>query len=219
MSEGWVRYAELARELDAARVQESARTAGMREAAAEMFGHSGELEARLNGQRGMLQNLAQELRLRTPDLTPSIPGGDADPATSLAQVAGAIDRSDKAARAAAERGQYAGFLPGLSAAGRSFVVYGTGALVVLLIQIPQWMHLVDSTAEDTAGPSFVLMMILLPALAFVIAYIVLSFGARTRMATARQRARTRMGLLMCFGIGPLGLLVFFAVNWQQNLPN
>jgi hypothetical protein len=42
-------------------------------------------------------------------------------------------------------------------------------------------------------------------------------GTRSRIATAKQRARTRMGFLMCFGVGPLGLLVLFALDWRQNL--
>ncbi len=216
MTEGWARYAELAREIDAVRVREQARTAGLHQATAEMSQHADELEARLNGQRGMLQNLAKELRIRVPDFTPSMPGGEVDPATSLAQVAGAIDRGDAAARSAAERGQYAGFLPGLSAASRSLVIYGIAALAVLLIQIPKWMGLVDT--KKSPAPSFIGTMILLPGLAFGIAYAVLTFGTRTRVATARERVRARMGFLMCFGIGPLGLLVFFVVNWQQNLP-
>lgn len=217
MTEGWLRYAELAREIDAVRARENARTAGLRAAAAQMSQQADELEARLNGQRVMLTNLATHLRIRTPDFTPSVPSGKVDPATGLARVAGAIDRGDKAARAAAERGQYAGFLPGLSTAGRSFVVYEIAALVVLLIQIPQWVDLVDST-KNSAGPSFVGVMILLPAIAFGIAYAVMSFGTGTRMSGTKQRARTRMGFLMCFGVGPLGLLIVFAVNWQQNLP-
>ena len=78
-TDSWTQYAEYARRLDAVRAEESARTAGMREAVAQMTTHADELEYRLNGQGGMLINLATTLRFRRPKLTPIAPELQPDP--------------------------------------------------------------------------------------------------------------------------------------------
>ena len=78
-TDSWTQYAEYARRLDAVRAEESARTAGMREAVAQMTTHADELEYRLNGQGGMLINLVTTLRFRRPKLTPIAPELQPDP--------------------------------------------------------------------------------------------------------------------------------------------
>ena len=78
-TDSWTQYAEYARRLDAVRAEEAARTAGMREGVAQMTTHADELEYRLNGQGGMLINLATTLRFRRPKLTPIAPELQPDP--------------------------------------------------------------------------------------------------------------------------------------------
>jgi hypothetical protein len=219
MSEGWPRFVELAQELDAVRAEEVARTGGLRASVAEMSEHADQLEARLNGQRGMLTSLAGELRLRGPKFAPLVPEGQVDPATSLATIEGAIDRGDREARQAAERGQYAGILPGLTPLARSLAVYGVAALVILALQLPQWASLIDVGTGKTApedGPDPILTLFLIPAIVFAVAYAVLRLGVRTRMDTPKQRPRTRLGFLLCFAVGPLGLLAFAVIGWRQG---
>jgi hypothetical protein len=207
--DAWTQYAEYARRLDAVRAEESARTAGMREAVAEMTTHADELEARLAGQGGMLTNLATILRLRRPKLTPIPPEGVVDPPIALSQLAGAIDRADVEARQAATRGEYPALLPGLSGTARSLLVYGIAALVVLGFQ-----GLAFSRAGTETNPIMVLFVI--PLVGFVIGYLVLSIGGRTRVVGAAPNASTRLGFLLCFLIGPLAGLVTVALSLRSR---
>lgn len=207
--DAWTQYAEYARRLDAVRAEESARTAGMREAVAEMTTHADELEARLGGQGAMLTNLATILRLRRPKLTPIPPEGVVDPPIALSQLAGAIDRADVEARRAATRGEYPALLPGLSGTARSLLVYGIAALVVLGFQ-----GLAFSRAGTETNPIMVLFVI--PLVGFVIGYLVLSIGGRTRVVGAAPNASTRLGFLLCFLIGPLAGLVTVALSMRSR---
>lgn len=207
--DAWTQYAEYARRLDAVRAEESARTAGMREAVAEMTTHADELEARLGGQGGMLTNLATILRMRRPKLTPIPPEGVVDPPIALSQLAGAIDRADVEARQAATRGEYPALLPGLSGTARSLLVYGIAALVVLGFQ-----GLAFSRAGTETNPIMVLFVI--PLVGFVIGYLVLSIGGRTRVVGAAPNASTRLGFLLCFLIGPLAGLVTVALSLRSR---
>ena len=86
------------------------------------------------------------------------------------------------------------------------------ALVVLLIQIPQWRTLLNNPDSNAPGPSFLTVMILLPAVAFGIAYGVARLSTRNRAKGAKGPSRTRLGLLLCFGVGPIGLLVSFLLS-------
>jgi hypothetical protein len=205
----WTQYAQYARRLDAVRAQESARTAGIREGVAEMTTHADELEARLNGQAGMLTNLATILRLRKPKLTPIPPEGPVDPPIALSQLAGAIDRGDAEARQAATRGEYPALLPGWSGTGRSLLVYGIAALVILGFQGLAFFR----TGTDT-NPIMVLFVI--PLIGFVIGYLVLGIGGRTRVVGGAQNASTRLGFLLCFLVGPLAGAVAVAMSLRSR---
>lgn len=109
-----------------------------------MTAHADELEARLNGQGGMLLNLAGILRVRRPKLTPTplktSPGTPPEkekkfePSTGLSELGRKLDEGDAAARRAAERGEYPSLLPGLSGTARSVLVFGIAALVILGLQ-------------------------------------------------------------------------------------
>jgi hypothetical protein len=209
--DSWAQYAEYARRLDAVRAEESARTAGMREAVAQMTTHADELEARLRGQGGMLTNLATTLRLRRPKLTPLPPEGTIDPPIALSQLAGAIDRGDVAARQAATRGEYPALFPGLSGVMRSVVIYGVAALVVLGFQGLAFMR----TGTET-NPIMVLFVI--PLIGFVVGYLVLSIGGRTRVAQEAPDSHTRLGFLLCFLIGPLAALVVVLNSLRSGNP-
>ncbi len=207
--EGWTQYAEYARRLDAVRAEEIARTAGMREGVAEMSAHADQLQARLNGQGGMLLNLAGELRVRRPKLTPVEPEGFVEPSTGLADVGRAIDQGDVEARRAAERGQYPSLLPTASTTQRSVVVYGAAALVILAFQGVAFSRSGEHT--NAVGVLF-----LIPAIAFAVAYLVLSIGSRTRMATAAVPVHARWGLVACFLVGPLALLATVASSYKSG---
>lgn len=207
--DAWAQYAENARRLDAVRAEETARTAGMREAVAQMTTHADELEARLRGQGGMLTNLATILRLRRPKLTPIPPDGVVDPPIALSQLAGAIDRADVEAKQAATRGEYPALLPSLSGTARSLLVYGAAALVVLGFQ-----GLAFSRTGTETNPIMVLFVI--PLIGFVIGYLVLSLGGRTRVVGAAPSLSTRMGFLLCFLIGPLAGLVIVGLSLRSR---
>jgi hypothetical protein len=207
--DSWAQYAECARHLDAVRAEESARTAGMREAVAEMTTHADDLEARLRGQGGMLTNLATTLRLRRPKLTPIPPEGVVDPPTALSQLAGIIDRGDTEARDAATRGHYPALLPAWSGTMRSLLVYGIAALAVLALQGLAFFQ----TGTET-NPFLVLFVF--PLIGFGIGYVVLNLGSRTRTAVPPPNLPTRLGFLLCFLIGPLAALVAVLTSLQSG---
>ncbi|HST82309.1 MAG TPA: hypothetical protein VLL08_11285 [Kineosporiaceae bacterium] len=207
--DSWAQYAEYARHLDAVRAEESARTAGMREAVAEMTGHADDLEARLRGQGGMLIKLATTLRLRRPKLTPIPPEGVVDPPIALSELAAIIDRGDADALQAATRGQYPALLPAWSGTPRSLLVYGIAALAVLALQ-----GLAFSQNGTETNPFMVLFVF--PLIGFVIGYVVLNLGSRTRTATPPPNLPTRLGFLLCFLIGPLAALVAVLTSLQSG---
>ena len=223
-NESWTQYAEYARRLDSVRAEEQARTEGMRASVAEMSTHADDLQARLNGQGAMMVNLAGILRLRRPKLMPIAPEGFVDPATDLARVAAALDRGDLESRRASDRGYLATMLPGTSALVRSLVVYGAAALVVLLLQGLAFLQ----SRTETNGFK---VLFVYPLIGFVLGFIVLQVGSRTRIPqpaepTGRVRPgqkppkpdgpRTRLGAVLCFGIGPVALLVVLATSLRSN---
>lgn len=227
-SDGWAQYADFARRLDAVRAEEMARTAGMRQAVAEMTTHADELEMRLNGQGGMLLDLASQLRLRRPRLTPIVPGEQPsgqpvakgeqltakpaeklEPATGLSQLAGIIDRGDTEANLAASRGSYAALLPQQSERVRSLIVYGIAALVILAFQGLAFVR-------DGTDTNPIMVLFLIPLIGFVLGYLVVSIGSRTRVVQPVSNLYTRMGFLLCFLIGPLAAVVAVATSFQSG---
>jgi hypothetical protein len=204
-----MQYAQQARRLDEVRAEEAARTAAMRAGAAEMTTQADELEERLRGQSGGLINLATTLRLRRPKLTPIPPEGVVDPPIALSLVAGAIDRGDAEARQAAERGQYPALLPGWSSTSRNLLIYGVAALAVLGFQ-----GLAFSRTGSETNPIAVLFVI--PLMGFIVGYVVLSIGCRTRVAQNSPKQSTRMGFLLCFLIGPLAAVVVLILSLQSG---
>jgi hypothetical protein len=224
-TDSWTQYAEYARRLDYVRAQEQARTEGMRASVAEMSTHADDLQARLNGQGGMMMNLAGLLRVRRPKLTPIPPEGEVDPATDLARAAATLDHGDLESKQASDRGFHAAMLPGQSALTRSLVVYGVAAFLVLLLQ---------GLAFQRHGQeaSWLKVMIVYPLIGFVLGFIVLQFGSRIRIAqppepVGRPRAgrkppkpdgpRTRLGFLLCFLVGPVaGLLIVMATFLRSS---
>jgi hypothetical protein len=223
-TESWTQYAEYARRLDAVRAEEQARTEGMRASVAEMSTHADDLQARLNGQGGMMVDLAGILRLRRPKLTPIQPEGPVDPATDLARAAATLDRGDLESRRASERGYYPTLLPRGSALVRSLAVYGVAALLVLLLQGLAFQH----SRTETNGLQ---VLFVYPLIGFVLAFIVLQVGSRTRInepaePVGRTRPgqkppkpdgpRTRLGAVLCFGVGPVALLIVLATSLNSK---
>jgi hypothetical protein len=225
-SDSWTQYAEYARRLDAVRAEVQARTAGMRQAVAEMTTEGDRLEALLNGQRGMLANLATELRFRPPKFVPIAPpvpeapeGPDGtkgpvpefEPSPGLGQLGGAIDRAKAASTEAATRGQYPAVLPKLTGTVRNLVFYGIAALLVLGLQARYF----EKTGTEM-NPIAVLFVI--PLIGFGLAYIALRVGGRTRMATEPPDVSPRLGFLLCFLIGPIAAAVSVATSFQSKRP-
>lgn len=211
--DGWVQYAQYARKLDSVRAEELARTAGIRAGAAEMSEHADGLEGRLRGQNGQLTSLAATLRLRRTKITPIEPvpeeAGFIEPQTGLRRVAQLLDAADEQALMAQARGHRATLLPKMSSTVRSLAVYGSAALVVLVLQLLAFRH-----SGDDTNPILVLFVI--PALGFAVAYVVLAVGSRTRVAQDPVAARTRLGFLLCFGIGPIAAVIEIAASVQSK---
>jgi hypothetical protein len=208
-TEGWTQYAEYARRLDSVRAEALARAAGTRKAITEMSTHADELQARLNGQGGMLTKLAATLRLRRPKLLPIVPEGFVEPSTELSHVGQSIDVGDIEARRAADRGQFPALLPNIPPTARSLVVYGLAAALVVLLQALAFIR----TGMDT-NPFLVLFVI--PLIGFVIGFVVLAIGGRTRMTQVALNQRTRLGFLLCFGIGPIASVVVIAFSYKSK---
>ena len=213
-SDDWAQYAEYARRLDAARAEEQARTAGMREGVAVMSTHADQLQARLDQQGEFLTAQASTLRLRRPKLTPEPPEGLVEPAVALGQVGRMIDFGDAHSRYAAERGRYPALLPGLSATSRSTVVYGAAAFVILVLQLlaarPLLRTAAQRAAHPGADPNAVKDLFVIPLVCFVLAFVVLTLGNRSRVAQPSPSASPRLGLVLCLGIGPLAVVLYVA---------
>ena len=123
----WGAYAQLARELDAVRAAEAARTAGIRQAVAQMSEHADGLEARLQAQQVSLTQLGRQLRFRTGKLQADKIEPVVEPAPLLSEVAADIDRVDQEANEAADRGRYPALLPRWSSFTRNLLIYGVAA--------------------------------------------------------------------------------------------
>jgi hypothetical protein len=209
-NDGWAQYVQYARRLDAVRAEESARTVGLREDVAQLTTQANELEARLGGQGGMLTNLAATLRLRPPRLTPLPPSEPVDdPRTALTEVERTINLGDVEARRAATRGEYPALLPKLSGTARAVIVYGIAALGILAFQ-----RLGFSRAGTETNPITVLFVI--PLVGFLVAFLVLRLGGRTRVARPAVDSSTRLGLVLCFLIGPVGAAVSVLMSLQSR---
>lgn len=212
---GWEAYVGLARELDAVRAAEAARTAGVHEAVAQMSEHADGLQGRLQAQGAALTNLGRTLRLRTGKLTAAPTEPVTEPATVLSDVAAAIDEADRTANDALDRGRYAALLPRWSPGARNFLIYGLAALGVVVAQVIAFFR--SDLAQDTApevgsgsGPNALVVLFVIPLVGWLAGYLVASLAGRPRIAEGRVRLNPRMGLLMCFMIGPVivgGLMI------------
>lgn len=209
-SDGWARYAEYARHLDAVRAEESARTAGMREGVAQMSSQADTLETRLRNQGAGLTALAGTLRLRPPKLTPTPPETPVDPAPGLARLEQALDAADLEATNADQRGVYPALLPGVRGKARAVLFYGVAALVVLVLQYRTF-------SRGGVGTSPITVLFVIPLIGFALAYLALRLGSRTRVALkSPPELSTRLGFLLCFLIGPIGAAVSVALSLNSR---
>jgi hypothetical protein len=205
---GWETYAQLARELDAVRAAEAARTAGIRQAVAQMSEHADGLEARLQVQQGNLTQLGRQLRFRTGKLQAEKVEPVIEPAPLLSEVAADIDLVDKEATEAADRGRYPALLPRWSPFTRNLLIYGVAAAAVVAGQVYAFFHsdLGQAGAEPTigsgAGPNPLVVLFVIPLVGFLLGYVAASVAGRPRVAESRVRLNPRLGLLLCFGVGP-----------------
>jgi len=205
---GWEAYAALARELDAVRAAEAARTAGIRQAVAQMSEHADGLDVMLRTQQTNLTQLGRQLRFRTGKLDPEKAEAVIEPAPLLSEVAANIDAVDKEANEAADRGRYPALLPRWSPFTRNLLIYGLAAACVVAAQVTAFLRsdLGQADAEPDigsgVGPNPIVVLFLVPLAGFVLGYIAASIAGRPRVAESRVRLNPRLGLLLCFGVGP-----------------
>ena len=228
MSDGaWADYAAAARELDAVRWQEQARTAGLEAGVAEMSAEADRLGARLQEQGGRLNELAHRLRFKAPTLTPAAPAarGSAvtrrgrrdegapegepvaplDPATALSRIEESIRLADQHAEHAARRGADAALLPRWSEGPRNLLVYTLAALAVIAAQAYAFYR--------NPEPDPLLVLLAIPLAGFAVGYAVVSLAGRPRILEGRKHSTsTRLGLFLCLGIGPLAVAVLLLRN-------
>lgn len=202
----WAEYAEAARELDAVRAAEAARTAGVRRAVAEMSEHADGLEQRLRDQGARLTGLSRALRFRVPKLTPVAPQETPDPAPGLSRIAAAIDLADREAVDAENRGRYPALLPRWSPFPRNLLIYGVAALGVLAAQIGAFYR------DPESDPNPLLVLFLIPLVAYAVGYAMVGVAGRPRIDEGRVKLSPRLGLLLCFGIGPVAVAVLLVQN-------
>ncbi|GAB3238140.1 hypothetical protein [Kineosporia babensis] len=203
---GWTEYTEYARRLDEVRAQENARTAGIREGAAEMSDHADSLQARLETQRRGMSAFAQKTGLKFTPGAGARPQGPVEPQTELSQVARLIDAADRQGADAANRALQPNLLPASGPGMRGFAVYGVAALAIMVIQLIGFL----TTGNN---PGFLQYGVIVPLLGFVIASLVLRQGGKTLDPDVPAPALpTRMGLLLCFGALPVLFGVLVVLN-------
>ncbi|GLY13024.1 hypothetical protein LWF15_15050 [Kineosporia rhizophila] len=202
-SRGWADYAEYARRLDEVRAQENARTAGIREGAAEMSEHADDLHAKLDTQRRGLTAFAQKAGFKFPAGPAPRPEGHVEPQTELSRVAQLYDAAERDGTDAINRALEPNLLPRTGAGLRGLLVYGVTALVIMVVQFVGF-------ATTGNNPDFLRYGVIVPLLGFVAASLVLRQGNKARDPDVPVAALpTRMGLLLCFGALPVlfGILV------------
>lgn len=190
------------------------------------------VEAALDDQADQLDRLARLLKLRRPALSPGPaaparsawgragkdgappgPGVDPDEAAAppagdpfvlLEQAVGHAQRSADLANQAERQARRPRLLPALSTGPRNLLVYLTTALLGLLVQYP----IVNA---DPNNAPFALVLVLVPATAFGLGWLVITLFGRSRLVSAAERARVgavagadprrrsvRLGLMVCF---------------------
>ena len=193
----WQQYVLLLRQLDAERAAEQARTAAHREAAQSVVSTLERLGPRVIEQGGELSELATRLGLHRPRLAALPPAAEVAPDQVARATQEALDRADAAARAAAELGQRAAFLPRWPARARNAVIYLAWALAALLVQ--------GYMIRDGSG-SGLLVLIVIPLVTFLGALVMVGTLGRIRLSARKPERSARMGALICFGLFPLGVI-------------
>lgn len=212
----WEEYCALARELDAVRAAEAARTAGIRQAVAQMSEHADGLEGRLREQGTNLTQLGRQLRLRVPKLAPERTEAVIEPAPELTRIADLLATADREATEAADRGRYPALLPRWPSSMRNLLIYGVAAAAVIVAQVVSFFRsdLGSGDHPDVgsgSGPNALVVLFVIPLIGFLLGYLAVSVAGRPRMAEARVRTNARLGLLLCFGIGPV-IVVFLMIH-------
>jgi hypothetical protein len=204
---GWDQYAELARELDAVRAAEAARTDGVRQAAAEMTGRADELETRLREQGTNLSQLGRRLRLRVPKLAPEKTEAVTEPAPEISRIADLMATADREATEAADRGRYPALLPRWPAGARNLLIYGVAAGLVIIAQMVSFFRSdLGSDQPDVgsgSGPNALVVLFVIPLIGWVVGYLLASAAGRTRLEEDQVKTSPKLGFLLCFGIGPV----------------
>jgi hypothetical protein len=197
----WQRYIDLIRALDAERAAEEARTANQRQGAEAAALEVERLAPLLIDQGAELSHLARRLRISPPRLSAQ-PVADADlgPYELVVQATRLTARAGSYAREAHALGTRARFLPAAPAGFRNFVIYLLWALAGLGVQY--------GIVSADSSASMVVVLIVVPLVAYVGGLISVSALGRAPLAVDRPGRSARMGALICFGIFPFGLLAF-----------
>jgi hypothetical protein len=205
---GWDEYAELARELDAVRAAETARTDGVRVAAAQFSEQVEQLDVRLREQGTNLTQLGRRLRLRVPKLAPEQTEAVIEPAPELTRITDLMATADREANEAADRGRYPALLPRWPAGMRNLLIYGIAASAVIVAQMVSFFRsdLASGDQPDVgsgSGPNALVVLFLIPLAGFVLGLLAANVAGRTRLEEDQVKTSPRLGFLLCFGIGPV----------------
>lgn len=201
----WQRYVDLIRALDAERTAEEVRTSTQRQGAEAAALEVERLAPLLIDQGAELSHLARRLRLSHPRLSAEPVEVSAGPYELVVQATRLTARAGSYAREAHSLGTRARFLPGAPAGLRNFLLYLLWALPGLLIQFA----ILSTSQSKGQDPPPMLVLFVVPLVAYLGGLISVSLLGRAPLSPERPERSARMGVLICFGVFPLGLAVFF----------
>jgi hypothetical protein len=149
---------------------------------------------------------------------------NAGPYELVRQATQLTARAGSYAREAHYLGTRARFLPGAPAGLRNFVLYLAWALaglpvqyaIVLANQNPPKQNLPNQDPSNQ-DPSFLLVLVVVPLVAYLGGLVSVSLLGRVRLAIERSGRSPRMGALICFGIFPFGVLALVLQPVAQKL--
>ncbi|MEJ2577776.1 MAG: hypothetical protein P8Z68_01615 [Kineosporiaceae bacterium] len=189
----WQRYVLLLRALDAERRIEEEHTSGSREDSRTLTEDLERLGPEVIEQGAELGELAVRLRLHRPRLTPATIADPPPPAEVARVAAAAMHRSDNAARQALVEASRPGFLPNWPPRFRNAVIYLGWALPAVLLQ---W-------ALVSGGSSALLVLLLVPTVAFLGGLYTAGAAGRVRLSRDRVERSPRLGAAITYGAFPL----------------